>query len=128
MLPTPMSGREEARRAAREKRNARRLWRREMLGRVAGGESRQQIAAEQGVSISALQRALKRAAAELPRENRSIHDALQAERVRRALRMVDAAIAAGDLNAVYAMARLLPLLQAYEIFEPGRHDFAWSEV
>ena len=72
------------------------------MARVAGGESREEIAAEQGVSVRAVQRALKRAAAERPRENRQVYSALQIERLRRALRLADERIAKGDINGVYA--------------------------
>jgi AraC-like DNA-binding protein len=124
MLPTTSSERELLRQAARERRNTRRLNRRALLTRVASGESRVELAAEMGVSIRSLQRALKRAAAEQPRENRAVHKALQIERLRRALQVTDAKIAAGDLNAVYALTRLLPLLRAYEEFETDKLDYA----
>jgi len=123
MPPTTRSERELLRQAARERRNAQRLKRRAWLARVASGENRVEIAAEQGVSVRALQRALKRAATEQPRENRSIHNALQIERLRRALQVTDAKIAEGDLNAVYALTRLLPLLKSYEDFEAGKYDY-----
>jgi hypothetical protein len=123
MQPTTRSERERQRQAARERRNAQRLKRRDLLTRVAGGENRVELAAEQGVSVRSLQRALKRAAAEQPRENRSIHAALQIERLRRALRVTDSRIAEGDLNAVYALTRLLPLLRSYEAFEAGKYDY-----
>jgi hypothetical protein len=124
MLPTTRSERETLRHAAAERRNAQRLKRRSLLARVAGGESKADIAAEQGVSVRSVQRALKRAAAEQPRENRAVHKALQIERLRRALQVTDAKIAAGDLNAVYALTRLLPLLRAYEEFETDNFDCA----
>lgn len=117
MQPTTRAEREEQRKAASERRNARRLWRREILARAATGESRVEIAAEKGVSIRAVQRALTRAAAERPRENRQIYAALQMERLQRALRLADARIAQGDLNGVYAMTKLLPLVLTYEKFE-----------
>jgi FixJ family two-component response regulator len=68
MQPTTRAEREEQRKSASERWKARRLWRREILARVAGGESRVEIATETGVSIRAVQRALTRAAAERPRE------------------------------------------------------------
>jgi hypothetical protein len=117
MQPTTLSEREEQRKAASERRKARRLWRREILARVAGGESRLEIAAEKGVSIGTVQRALKRAAAERPRESRQIHAALRIERVNRALRLADARIAQGDLSGVYAMTKLMRLVPHYEKFE-----------
>src|SRR5450432_2187573 len=85
MQPTTRAEREEQRKSASERRKARRLWRREILARVAAGESRVQIATETGVSIRSVQRALTRAAAERPRENRQIYAALQIERLHRAL-------------------------------------------
>jgi hypothetical protein len=123
MLPTTPSNREVQRQATRTRQAERRLWRRDMLARVAGGVSRVDLAAEQGVSVRALQRALKRAAAEQPPENRKIHGALQAERLRRALKVTDARIAEGDLNAVYALTRLLPLLRFYEEFETDKFEY-----
>jgi predicted transcriptional regulator len=117
MQPTTGAEREEQRKAASERRKARRLWRREILARVAGGESRLEIAAEKGVSIRTVQRALKRAAAERPRESRQIYAGLQIERLHRALRLADARIAQGDLNGVYAMTKLMPLVLHYEKFE-----------
>jgi len=117
MQPTTGAEREEQRKAASERRKARRLWRREILARVAGGESRLEIAAQKGVSIRTVQRALKRAAAEQPRESRQIYAALQIERLNRALRLADERIAQGDLNGVYAMTKLMPLVLTYEKFE-----------
>ena len=117
MQPTPRAEREEQRKSASERRKARRLWRREILARVAAGESRVEIATEKGVSIRTVQRALTRAASERPRENRQIYAALQIERLHRALRLADARIAQGDLNGVYAMTKLLPLVLHYEKFE-----------
>jgi len=117
MQPTTHAEREEHRKTASERRKARRLWRREILARVSGGESRVEIAAEKGVSIRTVQRALTRAAAERPRENRQIYGALQLERLHRALRLADARIAQGDLNGVYAMTKLMPLVLQYEKFE-----------
>jgi predicted transcriptional regulator len=110
MQPTTRAEREEQRKAASERRKAGRLWRRDILARVAAGESRVEIAAEKGVSIRAVQRALNRAATERPRENRQIYAALQRERLQRALRLADARIAQGDLKGVYAMTKLLPLV------------------
>jgi hypothetical protein len=76
MQPTTRAEREEQRKSASERRKARRLWRREILARVAGGESRVEIAAEKGVSVRAVQRALERAASERPREKKQIYVAL----------------------------------------------------
>jgi aconitase A len=117
MLPTAPSERESQRQKTRSRHAERRLWRREMLGRVAGGAKRADLAAEQNISLRSLQRALKRAATEQPRENEKVHDALQLERLRRALQVTDARIAAGDFTAVYALIRLLPMLRSYEDFE-----------
>ena len=117
MQPTTRAGRQQERSAAGERRRARRLWRRQMLARVAGGESREEIAAEQGVSVRAVQRALQRAAAKRPRENRQVYSALQIERLRRALRLADERIAKGDINGIYALTKLLPLVLTYEKFE-----------
>ena len=117
MQPTTRSGRADQRSAASERRNTRRLWRRQIFARVAGGESRVEIADEQGVSVRAIQRALKRAATERPRENGQIYAALQIERLHRALRLADERIAKGDLNGVYALTKLMPLVLTYEKFE-----------
>jgi predicted transcriptional regulator len=117
MQPTTRPDREAQREAASERRKTRRLWRRQILARVAGGESRVEIAAEKGVSIRTVQRALTRAAAERPRETKQIYAALQIERLNRALRLADERIAKGDLNGVYAMTKLLPLVLTYEKFE-----------
>ena len=48
MQPTTRADREAQREAASERRKTRRLWRRQILARVAGGESRVEIAAETG--------------------------------------------------------------------------------
>jgi predicted transcriptional regulator len=117
MPPTTRADREAQREAASERRKTRRLWRRQILARVAGGESRVDIAAEKGVSIRTVQRALTRAAAERPRETQQIYAALQIERLNRALRLADERIAKGDINGVYAMTKLMALVMRYEKFE-----------
>ena len=117
MQPTTRAGRQQERSAAGERRRARRLWRRQILARVAGGECREEIAVEQGVSVRVVQRALARAAVERPRENRQVYSALQIERLRRALRLADERIAKGDINGVYALTKLMPLVLTYEKFE-----------
>ena len=114
MQPTTRAEREKLRKAAGERRDARRLWRREMLARVAGGESPAAVAAEQSVSMRALQRALKIAASERPRGTGRPYAALQLERLLRALQLADARIAQGDINGVYALSRLMPLVMRYE--------------
>jgi hypothetical protein len=114
MQPTTRTEREALRKAAGERRDARRLWRREMLARVAGGESPTAVAGQQGVSVRTLQRALKFAASERPRGNGRPDAALQLERLRRALRLADARIAQGDINGVYALSKLMPLAMRYE--------------
>ena len=42
---------------------------------------------------------------------------MQIERLNRALRLANARIAQGDLNGVYAMTKLMPLVLTYEKFE-----------
>jgi hypothetical protein len=128
MQPTTRAEREEQRKSASERRKARRLWRRESLARVTGGESRVEIAAEKGVSVRAVQRALERAASERPREKKQIYVALQIERLHRALRLADARIAQGDLNGVYAMTKLLPLVLTYEKFERDTLETLMADV
>ena len=122
MQPTTRAEREKLRKAAGERRDARRLWRREMLARVAGGESPAAVAAEQGVSMRALQRALKVAASERPRPKGRPNAALQLERLLRALQLADARIAQGDINGVYALSRLMPLVMRYEMIARDLND------
>jgi len=114
MQPTTRAEREALRKAAGARREARRLWRREMLARVAGGESRAAVAAEQGVSLRALQRALKMAAAERPRASRRPDDALHLSSLHAALQLANARIAQGDINGVYALSKLMPLVMRCE--------------
>jgi hypothetical protein len=110
MLDTPASPSD----ARRERRNARRLWRRDLLARAAAGESRQALAENQNVSLSTVQRALTRARAERPLEPRETFVAIQRDRVEKALKLAEARIEDGDLAAAYVLIQLLPLLESFD--------------
>jgi DNA-binding transcriptional MocR family regulator len=114
MTDLPPSAREKAQAAQRERRNARRLWRRELLARAAAGESRQALAENQNVSLSTVQRALARAHAERPPESREAFVAMQRERLEKAVKLVEKRIEDGDLAAAYALIQLLPLLESFD--------------
>ena len=100
--------------ARRERRNARRLWRRDLLDRAAAGESRRSLAEEQNVSLSTVQRALTRARAERPLEPRDAFLAAQRERLEKAAQLAEERIADGDLAAAYVLIQLLPLLESFD--------------
>lgn len=100
--------------ARRDRRNARRQWRRDLLDRAAAGESRQSLAENQNVSLSTVQRALTRARAERPLEPRETFYALQRDRLERALMLAEARIEDGDLSAAYVIIQLLPLLESFD--------------
>ena len=100
--------------ARRERRNTRRLWRRDLLDRSAAGESRRALAEEQNVSLSTVQRALTRARAERPLEPRDAFVAAQRDRLEKAAQLAEERIADGDLAAAYVLIQLLPLLESFD--------------
>jgi hypothetical protein len=114
MSDSSQSPHAEAQAARSARRNARRLWRRDMLARAASGESRQQLAEAQDVSLSTIQRALVRARAERPPESREAFVAAQRDRLEKAVRLAEARIADGDLAAAYVLIQLIPLLESFD--------------
>ena len=98
----------------RERRNARRLWRRDLLDRAATGESRRALAEGENVSLSTVQRALVRARAERPLEPREAFAAAQRDRLEKAAQLAEARIADGDLAAAYVLIQVLPLLEDFD--------------
>ncbi len=98
----------------RERRDARRLWRQNILARATSGESRQQLADGENVSLSTVKRALARARAEQPPVSRKEFVARQRDRLERAVRLAEARIEEGDLAAAYVLIQLLPLLDSCE--------------
>ena len=111
MSTSSTSTRRETQAARAARRNARRLWRRDLLERAAAGETRQALADEQNVSLATVRRALARARAECPVESNETFIAIQRDRIEKAVALAEKRIADGDLAAAYVLVQLLPMLE-----------------
>jgi hypothetical protein len=109
----PLSLRDKALKATRQRRFDNAEKRREMLSFVAAGFSYPKIASGFKVSVATVKRQVQRAIDERGPEPAEHFVTLQRERLNKALRVNDALMDSGDARAVPALLALLPQVERY---------------